>query len=267
MLVISSKGAFIHELDQIEWNKISGVEAHGFWERNNWNHDVFFYYDYEDIRKADYETREDKVFISEKQIKAAARKAEGLDVETDQIDICCVENLFCQGERLYFQIQLNWKSGDEYFMKYVIFSQGQEETELCYEKALTECMRSNGKNKKGKWKNWERTEKEPKIWVEEENVTWNAAKCYRMINGKAFYCIFDKQKEKWRVGCCELSTGKFRWLSGRDMEYYEPCYGGHAASQDMESYYKPEKAYDYTHVYWGPDGVTDKRGGFYEDKN
>lgn len=269
MIATSGKGVFIHDMDGTEWKKISDTDP--YLKIRSWNDEAFFYYDYDDIRKCEYVNQEARVFISGKQLRQAVRKAEGLDPEVDTIDVCYVTDLFCQGERLYLQVQLNFKRGDVYHMKYLLFSQGREETELCYEKALTECMRSYGKNKKGKWKNWERTEKEPRVWVAEENVLWNAAKCYRMIYGKAFYCIFDKKKEKWRVGCCELSTGTFRWLTKEDKEYYEPCYAApdraYRDRGDIYGNYRPEKAWGYTHVDLGADGVTDKRGYFDEDKN
>lgn len=53
-----------------------------------------------------------------------------------------------------------------------------------------------------------------------EDASWTD-----IINGKVFLAFYDDEKEEGRLGCYELDTGDFRWLTKQDAEYYEPCYG------------------------------------------
>lgn len=225
------------------------------------------------IRMFDLAEGNDRVWIHKKVLKQAVVQAAKLHDPKDEIDVCAVTALFYQEGRLYVQVQLSFWRNNVYHIRYLLFSQGREEDEssLRYEKELTELLTTYGTVQKGEWvESWY----VPGLdWREEKvvvkNIRRNVAKCYRMINGKAFLWFPDKKKKKGRVGCYELANGGFRWLTKKEEEYYEPCQDKmHDDSVDfgVESMYQPGDSTDITREHCGPDGRTHKRGGFHETK-
>lgn len=226
------------------------------------------------IRMMDLTEGKNRVWIRKKVLRKAVVQAAKLHTPKDKIDVCAVTALFYQEGRLYIQLQLSFWRGDTYQIRYLLFSQGREEddTSLRYEKELTELLATYGTVEQGQWVesryvpgiDWRQEE------VIEKNVRRNVAKCYRMLNGKAFLWFPDKKKKKGRVACYELANGGFRWLTKKEEEYYEPCQEKvHDDSIDfgIESMYQPGESTDITEENWGPDGRTHKRGGFREKKS
>lgn len=151
-----------------------------------------------------------------------------------------------------------------------MFSQGVEETELRYEKQITEYMRTYGGIRKG---SWEIDDGDTKRTVVEKNMVINDSCCFGIVNGKAFLWFYDAEKKYGSVGCYELERGTFRWLAENQSEYYELLW---------------EKPRDGSEFYWdewcsgmpacfpifgddGDDGLgwepanAHESGGFYED--
>lgn len=131
----------------------------------------------ENVWKINLKTRSEERFVSKEQLWRVAAAA--LGIEESGMELCAVTRLFCDGGRCYVQVQVNWPEEEIYHMEYLMFSQGEEETELRFEKALTECMRTYGTTREGKWMNYDKQNKViVKKWVTKEHVLLRDAKCY-----------------------------------------------------------------------------------------
>lgn len=211
---------YYQERDGKNWKKVESGK--GIYEEGAvFGQDVFFYEpdDDSDIYLCDLRKAESRVFISEEQLERACTGLAGLK----QLKFCGVRDMWYEAGRLYVQCEAAWLQGKEYHMAYFLFSQSLEETEVRYEKEITECMSSRGRTRKGKFitgpdYNW-RSER-----TAVEHAVINDAQCYRVINGKAFFSIYDHDKKKGQAGCYDLNTGEFRWLTKKDREYYETWY-------------------------------------------
>ena len=136
-----------------------------------------------------------------------------------------------------------------------MFSQGVEETELRYEKEITECLKMYGATRKGEWRS--------DTILLEKNMLINDSHCFSIVNGKAFLWIYDAKNKYGRVGCYELEQGTFRWLSENQSEYYEPLYD---KQDSLDHGYTPdEPAYFLFYNKCGAWGPAEERGEFYED--
>ncbi len=170
----------------------------------------------------DLEKRENTWFVADKELLAAASETVGQKLDLKKGG-CAVTNLWYERERLYVQAGLCDTRDGTYYMQYLLFSWAPGETGLQYEREMTECMQSHGTVQKGKWLAAKDSKSEKKR-VAIEHAQVNDAQCYRIVNGKAFFSIRDGKKKKRRVGCYELESGDFKWLTKKDREYYEPCY-------------------------------------------
>lgn len=273
LLACTWGGLFIYNMDRDVWEKVSDSSETYQSETVAYNENAFFYTTPNDgdgkqsteVRKCDLNNFNDEMFVGKKQLRQKVTEAEG--IKKNEIDVCGVSDLFLEGDRLYIQVQLNWRRKDQYHVRLLMFSQGAEETELRYEKELTECMKTYGTPRKGEWGYEHATDQKDeskwKVW--EENMEVNDGRCYGIVNGKAFVWIHDAKKKYGRVGCYELATGEFRWLSKKDAEYYELCYD---EPYDTSGYYEYDPdAPPYFPFYggyiagWGP---KNERGGFHE---
>ncbi|MCM1244312.1 MAG: DUF5050 domain-containing protein [Roseburia sp.] len=209
---------YVQKIDSGKWKKVSTymnddeyLVAQG--------EEAFFYPSYVteeedrvDIHRFDGE-KEEK-FITWEQLNHAVKEAAG----AEKLDLCYVSRLFAQNGRLYIQTQTGWMDGKTYQMGYMIFSMGESEdtSGLCYEKGMTECMKSHVKERNGKWCDDE------DVYV--EHMVLNDAKCIAMVDGKAYLSLFDHEKDKGRMGCYDLDTGAFEWVSEKDEAYYKLGY-------------------------------------------
>lgn len=202
----------------------------------------------EGIRRIDLQRGTEEVFVTEEQLRQAAKEAEGLHSE-EELDFCAVTALFYEDERLYVQAQMNWIEEDEYHVGCVVFSQGQGETSLRYEKGLTECMREHGVLRRGKLQRDNYSElsavvENPKEKIINERTVLHDACCFMIVHGKAFmYGAGSDEIEKQKIGCYELSTGEYRQLTKRDFEFYLPAIYGDSVYENIYMYYE-EDAYD-----------------------
>lgn len=211
---------YYQERDEKSWKKIG--EGMGIYEEGAvFGQDVFFYEtdDDGDIYLCDLRKAESRAFISEEQLERACTGQAGLR----KLEFCGVQDMWYEAGRLYVQCEAAWMQGKEYHMAFFLFSRSPEETGIRYEKEITECMSSMGRIRKGKFitgpdYHW-RSER-----TAVEHAVINDAQCYRIINGKAFFSIYDHEKKKGQAGCYDLDTGEFRWLTKKDREYYEPWY-------------------------------------------
>lgn len=241
VLEVENEGLFIWEAGEEKWLILT---EHDVYDQDivEWNGEDYFHCcDLEqepdavqEIFRVDLEKRTEETFVTQEQLQQAAKEAVGLNSEK-QLELLGVVNLFWEGDRLYIQTQINWTKEDQYHIGYAMFSQGQKETELRYEKSLTECMREHGIVRKGKIQadNYYGMGSQTEIMREKiiyEDAIFYDAWSFAIVNGKVFmYCDGFEKWKKQCIGCYELSTGEFRKLTKQNPEYWEPyifCYWG-----------------------------------------
>ncbi len=266
-------GLFVQNVEETGWKLVSDNKDLA-WSWMAWDAAALFYTttdtdrDFvENVWKINLKTRSEERFVSKEQLWRVAAAA--LGIEESGMELCAVTRLFCDGGRCYVQVQVNWPEEEIYHMEYLMFSQGEEETELRFEKALTECMRTYGTTREGKWMNYDKQNKViVKKWVTKEHVLLRDAKCYCIKNGKAFLCLYDYEKGRERVGYYELESGEFHWLYPKDAEYYEPCYDEPQGDRAplLSDYYGA--GYRFRGIDWSPNvdaPVEGPEGGFEEE--
>lgn len=154
-----------------------------------------------------YDGKSVQCFLTEKQIRELAETVKGVD--SAGTEECAVTGVYETDGRLYLQVEFDWYEGDDIHMEYLLFSQGEDESELHYEKELTECMQSQVK---------ERSQKAESVYG---NRIMNDAQCVAMLNGCAYLSLYDYEKDEGRMGCYEICTGKFRWVPEEEVWYGE----------------------------------------------
>ncbi|MDD5995084.1 MAG: hypothetical protein PUC49_09580 [Clostridiales bacterium] len=252
-------GIYVKEEDETKWTQISDRKM-GFEdiELCDLNEKAFYYTMEEDadknptavricdVTRAKKNSSVDREFVGKKQLIQGVAEAKGL--HPGKVKSCGITNLFCEGDRLYLQVEIGWKNQSWYQIETLMFSQGREEAELRYEKTLTECMKSHAKTRTGvlAYYTYSKNDKNDRVrkWhVPEEKAKAEMVWCYQIVNAKAFLSFWDEEKGKGRVGCFELETGKFRWLNDTDQEFYEPCYEDGIVTDDIDDYYDAELAF------------------------
>lgn len=243
IFVLTWDGLFMPDGEGTRWSRISDSRDI-FWNLVDWDENAFFYVaghnnpgkkikESEAVRKIDLAGGKEREFIKKERLGQEAIKV--LGVSEDQLDGCWITDLFCEGNRLYIQMQLNWSKNNDYCIDHFIFSQGMDETEIRYERELTECMQNHGVfNEEGK-----------KVGGLEQSLVWNDANCYEMVNGKAFLCLYNYVEDKGHVGYYDLETGVFSWMTKKDAVYYEPCYDycKHFYSDSVSEYLEAEETF------------------------
>lgn len=197
-----------------DWGKVAQTENNVFYEAESGQED-----DSENWSIWKCDGKKAACFVTMNQLKQAVEQVRGVG-SANEVSISSVYNIYGDTDRLYLQIALSWEDGNVYRMEYLLFSQGEEEKELRYEKALTECMQSHVKSRRGKWGIWDE-EKDKMATVYKENVVVNDAQCVCILNGNAYLSLYDYEQDSGRLGCYELQSGKFRWVSKREAAYGE----------------------------------------------
>lgn len=217
--------------EALTWELVADVNLN--WQPEAWNDRAFYYAEgKEDASGTEYsdsvwryeaETGVHERFVSKEELYQTASQALSL-TKKDELDFCYLDGLFCQNDRLYVQTQTDWESGGIYYMRYMIFSKGQDGAPLRYEKALTETMWQKG------------------CECGIEKVNGNDAQCIGMADGRAYLSLYDYEKEKAGFGCLELDSKEFCWLDSEDakafaLEYDEQTIGSNRAkgSEGRES--------------------------------
>lgn len=173
------------------------------------------------VRRINAGQREGTSFVTEKELKQEIEKAVQIEEEKDALEYFQIMNLFSQGERVYLMVEAGWENNDVFYMQNLIFSKRREDSELRFEKKLTECMHDQNTKRTGEWK----SENGKKVY--KENVVYDDASCVLMVDGKAYLFCYDYEKEKARVGCYELASGRFWWIKKGDADYMALFYDYH----------------------------------------
>lgn len=226
-------------------------------EKEAWERELFGELPFEQLPlwKCDGKTTERVLTLP--QMKAAMKEAKGMGA-ADELDDFGVTDMYASGGRLYVQFGLNWREDTVYRMEYVLFSIAEEGGELRYEKELTECMQSRVKTRLGEWR------REKKVY--EDNVAVNDACCVHIMNGMAYLSLYDYEKDRGRMGCYELQSGQFRWLSKEEELCRELQYEGNDWGTDV---FDEAECNTFLGVWSAPSSVSAEKeergiGDFYE---
>lgn len=238
--------AFAQPVDGAEWTRIDDIDELEMSDTMTHGDRYFFFdlciadpdgdseseYDNDGIRM--YDGKDVQNFVFDWQLEQEVAKAEHLDIKKNKV-YTYPDRLFYQDGRCYFEMHAEWKSEGHSYEKYLIFSKGVDETNIRYEKKLTECMRNNGKDREGEWR--EVSGRKEKVLY---SVTVNDARCIAMKGEKAYISTYDSKKKKQCLAYYELESGEFQWITEKDAEYYELYYDGrHMLGWDF--LHKPKK--------------------------
>ncbi len=197
-------------LDTDEWD-LFAKDENAYDEPAATNGETYFYSKSEEdeVRRYDVKSGEEKRFLSEKQLSSACETF--VTEQGGTFEWCFLSELFCQGDKLYLELQVDWTKEKAYRMNYVIFSVDlRGETRLRPEKGMMDCIQKNS--------TWQTLETNKMKGC--KKVVWNSGYCLYIIDGKAIF-VMDHDK---LTGCYDMASGKFEWVSGDDEMYYLPYY-------------------------------------------
>lgn len=165
----------------------------------------------EEIRVYDVRTREKECAISHKQLKKACKEL--VKEQKGTFEKYFVDRLFSMGDKIYIQVQVDWKTEKIYRMQYMIFSANiKGEMELQPEAGLMWCIRNNS------------DETATTYMKNQDMEIWDCGHCICIVDGKAIVVLNTMDERPCEVGCYNLKTGSFRRLTRRDADYYLPYY-------------------------------------------
>lgn len=224
-------GVYAAHVEKGEWTKIC---SDGMFEEaieigsDAWNPEGYYYTGESEefvgdsiptveVHRYDFQKEENSLWISEEQIQEAVKQAQSSEFDPDALDVCAVMRIYTQSDRVYVEVQSNWKKGEEYYVTYQVFSRGIEEKELRYEEALTECMKQHGSTRRGRFVG-EHPLYEGMVL---DHVVMEGAKLYAMVDGKAYMVCYDEEKKEEKRGEFTLADGEFRWLTNEDLDAWK----------------------------------------------
>lgn len=151
---------------------------------------------------------------SRQQLQKLLRREGVLDRSQGKDPTWYVDHLLAAGDRLYIQIDISWKeNGVTYRDKAVCSCADSGNGKLRYEKELTECLKNPGENQKVFTKHYYRANEEKALFLSRGSVI-------AVAQEKIYFCLYDPEKEKNTLACFDLSSGKFKFLTKKDMEGY-----------------------------------------------
>lgn len=215
-------GIYVQKTEGSEWRRISDKRWMDEEDRIVQTGDCLFCGSYRDydaytwtVLKCDGEGTEP--FITLEQVGKAVGKVRGAKAAAG-VNSESVTELFGDAGRLYVQVGLIWEEAGVTRAEYLLFSRGERESELRYEKKLTESMQSKVKNRHGRW-GIQSSENDKLETVYTENAVMNDARCVCMMDGKAYLSLYDYENDKGRLGCYELQSGAFQWISKKEAKF------------------------------------------------
>lgn len=167
--------------------------------------------------------KEIQQFVTRGQMEQAIQRAKKME-SGDKIDIYEIDHIFAQDDRCYIQMELGWQDGKTYRMEYLLFSQGEDESELRYEKELTEKMQSCTKSRSGVWADFGDDGEIYDTYL--KHVVVNDAHCFYMMDGYLYLSIYDFKKDKTRIERYGLHTGEIHPVSKHEARYGELGFSG-----------------------------------------
>ena len=242
VMILDSECVYACHVEKGKWTKVC---SDGFFHEelqigsDAWNPEGYYYTGESkeflgsvvpavEVHRYDFQKQKSSLWISEEQIQEAVREVKRSEFDPDALDVCAVLGLYAQSDRVYVEVQSNWKKGGEYYVTYQVLSRGAKEKELRYEKALTDCMKQHGTIRRGSFVD-DDYEYGYYGGSKQKNVVMEGTKLYAMIDGKAYMICYDGGEKKEKRGAYTLATGEFFWITNENMDalkwhsfYYEP---------------------------------------------
>ena len=170
-----------------------------------------------EVHRYDFQSQKNSLWISEQQLREAVKEVKRSEYDPDALDVCAVTRLYTQSDRVYVEVQSNWKKGEEYHVTNQVFSRGVSEKELRYEKALTECMKENSSIRRGSFVA-EEYSAAAQVGIRQDHVVMESVKLYAMIDGKAYMVCYDGETGEEKRAEYTLATGEFHWITDENMD-------------------------------------------------
>ena len=204
-----------------------------------------------------------KSFLTDSQMKQAVMEAK--EIKEDRLlESCELIGIYAQNGRFYVQLELCWEEDGICRFENLIFSQGENDTELRYERELVTAMQSLVKTRTGRWEVWNPdTDMLEKVC--RERVTVNNARCVTMMGGKAYLSLYDYEKDRGRLGCYDLDTGELSLVTKEEAERNGLEYEAEEMEDALLSVFDSQQDRNPFLNIEGLPGTDKKReGGFYE---
>lgn len=221
-------GFFRWDIKTDKWTQFSDYEEAGQ-EAQAMGTDSFFYAAQDDETGAEtvfrygMGTKETETFLSEQQLSQACESYVG--EQGGELIYYNLVHMFFYGEKLYVQMQADWKKENQYRMNYVIFCVDEKgKTPLCPAREWMDFLAENSED--------ERIQEKLEGC---EEVRYNASQILHLIDGKLIVVLSGG--ESVCPGCYDLEKKSGGRISKGVPEYYMPYY-----DTDSEAY--PEYVLD-----------------------
>lgn len=162
--------------------------------------------------------KEDRGLVTRKELKKAVEDA-AQSVEhmtAGELEEWEIEDLLCDGDRCYIEVQMTGTHDGVYHTGYLIFSKAVGDKKVRLEKELMQSMRQNEKKWEGRWCI---TKKKQKKVIKEKSVI-NPVYCDNIVNGKAYFYCHDEQNER-HLMCYDLHAGSVVEITKQSPLYFE----------------------------------------------
>lgn len=161
-----------------------------------------------------------KTIITQDQIRRSLIKEGFIEAGREEYYVYYPERLFVLGMKLYIQMDVSWSRDKVICRNKAVFSQKiGSGGKLCCERGLTECLANPGKDQKVFEKIYEEGYGDDALYL-------SRGGCLYMAEGKCFMYLYDPGKGKNRVACYNFASGKSRFLTEKDPDWYLPYNDG-----------------------------------------
>lgn len=174
------------------------------------------YMDKDIIRACD--GKEDRGLVTRKELKKAVEDA-AQSVEhmtAGELEEWEIEDLLCDGDRCYIEVQMTGTHDGVYHTGYLMFSKAVGDKKVRLEKELIQSMRQHEKKWEGRWCI---TKKKQKKVIKEKSVI-NPVYCDNIVNGKAYFYCHDEKNER-HLMCYDLHAGSVVEITKQSPLYFE----------------------------------------------
>ena len=239
LIIVSEYGGYLRlDLDGNKLERFGGNKSGNTYHANALHGEYFFYqeekeagdYPEDEIWVYDGKNKTKQRLLTEKQLEEACRQvplsSAPLKIKDKGSTSFYLTEMFCEGDRLYIQAQLNRYDGKREWMCYAVFSMDisdlnrsdTDKTELRYEKDLMKCIWSHSSNKFYKITEGD-DEAADDGYGEYDEVAWNPGRVVGVQDGRAILILNPKDDYRQSIVCYDLKTDKFSKITIKDKEY------------------------------------------------
>lgn len=166
----------------------------------------------DEICRYNTKTRKAEVFLSEKQLDEACEAF--IQEQGGEFKYLSMWQIFCHDNRLYVEVQIDWRKDKQYRMNYVTFCVDLAgEKELCVDRDWMDYVKENSKAGT--------IEVDDKI-DECGTVVYNASNAVYLVDGKVIMILWNGDKNS--IGCYDLEKKTGKIIERKSAEYYYPYY-------------------------------------------